>query len=275
MTEQRTNNCTLCLLLPLILGIIGLGLLYWYAKESKAEHIQNDLRLKSSQLLEQHQVGNAVVNVDGRDAVLTGMVASAERSQEIEHIVASLDGIRVVDNQLEIAAAKAVEQAPIKTQPEVIAKPYVAPLPDFEPEPEPEPEPEVAVVTQPAVEVQQEVVEELLQTIDLSGITFLFGKDEITPEGKSILDNVINVLSEHTEFDVGIEGHTDSVGNDSLNQELSQRRAQSVLNYLASNGIDSSRLNATGYGESSPIADNSTPEGRALNRRIEFAVSRR
>jgi len=268
MTEQRANNCTLCILIPLILGAIGLGLLYWYAKESKAGHIENDLSYKSNQLLEQKQIGNAVVNMDGRDAILTGTVASLERSQEIEHTVAALDGIRIVDNQLRISAAKVVEEKPA-----VIATPFVAPLPDFEPEPEPEPE--VALAPTPEPEIQQEVVEELLQTLDLSGITFLFGSDEITPEGKSILDEVINVLTEHSNFDVAIEGHTDSVGNDALNQELSQRRAQSVLNYLTNNGIQTTRLSASGYGETLPIADNDTAEGRAVNRRIEFAVTQR
>lgn len=266
MTEQRANSCTFCILIPLFLGALGLGLLYWYAKESKAGHIENDLSYKSNQLLEQKQIGNAVVNMDGRDAILTGTVASQERSQEIEHTVAALDGIRVVDNQLEVAAAKVVEETPA-----VIATPFVAPLPDFEPEaevalaPEPEPEPEL----------QQEVVEELLQTLDLSGITFLFGSDEISPEGTAILDEVISVLTEHTNFDVAIEGHTDSVGNDTLNQELSQRRAESVLSYLTSNGIQSTRLSASGFGEALPIADNDTAEGRAINRRIEFAVTQR
>lgn len=268
MTEQRANNCTLCILIPLILGIIGLGLLYWYTKDSKAEFIENDLSYKSNQLLEQHQIGNAVVNLDGRDATLTGTVASQERSVEIEHLVTALEGIRIVDNQLEIAAAKVVVAEP---PPKVITPPVVAPLPDFEPEPEPE----IALAPEPEPEIQQEVVEELLQTLDLSGITFLFGRDEISPEGKAILEEVINVLTEHSDFDAAIEGHTDSVGNDTLNQELSQRRAQSVLNYLVNNGIETSRLSATGFGETLPIADNDTAEGRAINRRIEFAVTRR
>ena len=109
----------------------------------------------------------------------------------------------------------------------------------------------------------------------MSGITFLFASDEITQQGKLILDDVVNVLTEHPEFDVIIKGHTDSIGEDSINLELSQLRAQSVLNYLANTGIQASRLTATGFGESAPIADNDSKEGRALNRRIEFTVSRR
>ncbi len=259
MTDQRTNYCTLCILIPLILGIIGLALLYWYTKESKASFIENDLSYKSNQLLEQQQVGGVVVDMDGRDATITGTAISEERSNEIEKIIAALPGIRIVDNQLEVAIAN-VE-------------------PESEPEPEPEPEPEIVLAPEPVIEpepeTQAEIVEELLQTLDLSGITFLFGSNEITPEGKLILDEVANVLINRPEFDVVIEGHTDSVGNDELNLELSQQRAQSVLNYLSNTGIQTKHLSAIGFGESQPIADNNTKEGRALNRRIEFTVNRK
>ena len=260
MADQRTNRCTLCMLIPFILGIAALTALYWYTKDSKAEYIENDLSIKSNQLLKDRQVGGAVVNVDGRDATLTGIVVSVNRSQEIEQIVTTLPGIRLVDNQLRISQAKIIEAAP---EPELATA--------SEQIPEPEPVEKIALVPEP----QAELVEELIQTLDLSGITFLFGSNEITTQGKLILDEVINVLAEHTEFDIVIEGHTDSVGDDNLNLELSQQRAQSVLNYLASTGIQAERLAATGFGESQPIADNDTKEGRSLNRRIEFTVHRK
>lgn len=266
MTDHRTNHCTLCMLIPLFLGIIGLGLLYWYTKESKAGYIENDLSFKSNQLLEQQQIGGVVVEMDGRDAVLTGTVVSDSRSIEIEQTVAALPGIRVVDNQLEFAEPEpVVEPATVK----------IAPEPKPISEPEPEPEIALAPESEPEHEVQEEAVEELLQTLDLSGITFLFASDEITQQGKLILDDVVKVLTEHPEFDVIIEGHTDSIGEDSVNLELSQLRAQSILNYLASTGVEATRLTATGFGESAPIADNDSKEGRALNRRIEFTISQK
>ncbi len=264
MTDHRTNYCTHCMLIPLFLGIIGLGLLYWYTKESKAGYIENNLSFKSNQLLEQQQIGGVVVEMDGRDAVLTGTVVSDSRSIEIEQTVAALPGIRVVDNQLEIAEPEpVVDPATVKIAPE--------------PKLISEPEPEIALApeSEPEPEVQVEAVEELLQTLDLSGITFLFASDEITQQGKLILDDVVKVLTEHPEFDVIIEGHTDSVGEDSVNLELSQLRAQSILNYLASTGVEATRLTATGFGESAPIADNDSKEGRALNRRIEFTISQK
>ncbi len=69
-----------------------------------------------------------------------------------------------------------------------------------------------------------------------------------------------------------IDGHTDSQGSDSSNQTLSDRRANSVRDYLIKKGIDGSRLKATGFGESKPIADNTTAAGRAKNRRTEMTV---
>ena len=74
------------------------------------------------------------------------------------------------------------------------------------------------------------------------------------------------------EASISIEGHTDSQGPDVYNQDLSERRASAVVDYLVSQGIDATRLSAVGYGETNPIADNETREGRAINRRIEFSV---
>ena len=262
MTETRTNSCTLCVLIPLILGVAALLFFYFTARDSIADSIQNDLALKSNQLLKEKQIGNVTVSMDGRDALLTGTVASQERSNEIENVVASMNGIRVVENQLTIA--KKNELAKSEAQ---ITSPKVEPVS----EPEPLNTTEATQITEPPQEL---VVEELLQTLDLSGIQFLFGKDEITDSGKQILDEVVKVLSEHNEFNVAIHGHTDNIGDGALNLQLSQQRAQSVLNYLTSNGIQLERLSAIGFGENAPIADNSTAEGRALNRRIEFEVSR-
>ena len=268
MADQRKNNGSFCILIPLILGIAALTALYFYTKANKAESIENDLSFKSNELLKEKQVGGAVVNMDGRDALLTGTVVSQDRSDEIESIVSSLNGIRVVDNQLEVVEPKVVE---VISEPKPVPEPKPEPVP--EPEPEPEPEPVAEVIEPPEVEQEAEVVEELLQTLDLSGITFTFGSNEITPEGKLILDEVVAVLSKHTEFNVAIEGHTDSVGNEDLNQQLSQLRAQAVLEYIINSGIQTERLSAEGFGESLPIYDNDTAQGRALNRRIEFNVS--
>jgi outer membrane protein OmpA-like peptidoglycan-associated protein len=106
----------------------------------------------------------------------------------------------------------------------------------------------------------------------LRGINFASGQAVIPPDQYSILDKVVETLKANAGVRVEIGGHTDAVGSDTYNQGLSERRAQSVRNYLIQSGIEASRLEARGYGEYQPVASNTTRDGRALNRRIEFKV---
>ncbi|MEN3044813.1 MAG: OmpA family protein [Candidatus Hydrothermales bacterium] len=110
-------------------------------------------------------------------------------------------------------------------------------------------------------------------TIRLQNIYFDTGKATIKPESYPILDRVAEFLKSNPKALVEIQGHTDSVGSDSYNLTLSQARAEAVRNYLINfHNIDPSKLVAKGYGETMPIADNLTREGRAMNRRVEFKV---
>ncbi len=101
-------------------------------------------------------------------------------------------------------------------------------------------------------------------------INFEFDSDKITAESYPALDEVVSVLKKHPGARVAVNGHTDNQGDDDYNLGLSQRRAQSVKDYLVSKGIDTKRVTAKGYGETDPIDSNDTPEGRARNRRVEF-----
>ena len=106
--------------------------------------------------------------------------------------------------------------------------------------------------------------------IVLRGVTFAFDSDEITGVSMATLDVAAETLQECPNVHTAVEGYTDSVGDDAYNQGLSQRRAESVRNYLVTRGVSPGRLQAKGFGESRPIADNSTDDGRALNRRVEL-----
>lgn len=86
------------------------------------------------------------------------------------------------------------------------------------------------------------------------------------------LDKVANFLNEGMVSQIQISGHTDSKGSDELNKGLSQRRAESVVNYLVGKGIAASRMKAVGYGDSRPIDTNQSDDGRSKNRRVEFLV---
>jgi outer membrane protein OmpA-like peptidoglycan-associated protein len=104
-------------------------------------------------------------------------------------------------------------------------------------------------------------------------IHFASGKTELRADSNQILDGVIDVLVNHPEITrLRIEGHTDSVGSNNLNEQLSQGRAEAVMNYMYSQGIAEGRLEAKGYGEAKPIAPNSSRRGREQNRRVEFTI---
>ncbi|MBN2541931.1 OmpA family protein [bacterium] len=115
-----------------------------------------------------------------------------------------------------------------------------------------------------------EVIFEKEAPIILEGVTFETGSATLTSNAKKVLDQVVQTLKDYSEMKLEISGHTDNVGSKSANQKLSERRANSVKQYLVNNGIDSARLTTVGYGEDKPIDTNGTVAGRSRNRRIEF-----
>ena len=102
------------------------------------------------------------------------------------------------------------------------------------------------------------------------GILFDVNKATIKPESMGVINEIVKMMKAHEDLKLRIEGHTDSDGEKSFNQELSEKRAAAVKDVLVESGIASSRLKTKGYGESKPVNDNSTPEGKANNRRVEF-----
>jgi outer membrane protein OmpA-like peptidoglycan-associated protein len=104
----------------------------------------------------------------------------------------------------------------------------------------------------------------------LKGVNFESGSAALTPDSYGVLDEVVRSLQAYPEVRVEIRGHTDSQGPAGFNLELSQKRADSVKQYLINSGIDPTRISAVGVGEEEPVAPNSSAEGRAQNRRIEF-----
>jgi len=104
----------------------------------------------------------------------------------------------------------------------------------------------------------------------LEGVGFHSDSAELTTQSTLILDEVVYTLNKCRSAQIEISAHTDSVGAESYNQLLSERRAQSVVDYLGARGLDTSRLIPAAYGESSPIDTNKTAEGRARNRRVEL-----
>ena len=112
----------------------------------------------------------------------------------------------------------------------------------------------------------------VVEIIKLSGVNFANNSADLTAESIAILDGAVATLKRRADINVEVAAHTDSSGSDKYNQSLSERRAASVMDYLVSHGIAADRVSSKGYGESQPIADNSTSEGRAQNRRVELRV---
>jgi outer membrane protein OmpA-like peptidoglycan-associated protein len=105
-----------------------------------------------------------------------------------------------------------------------------------------------------------------------SGILFDFDSDNLRSASVQNLNELADVLKKYDDTEILIEGHTDSVGSESYNQELSVERAQSVSGFLDEQGVENSRIIIRGYGEAQPVAANETETGRQQNRRVEVAI---
>ena len=111
-----------------------------------------------------------------------------------------------------------------------------------------------------------------INTIQLSGVNFALDSADLTPASMAILDNAVGTLNQRDKIDVEVAAHTCSIGNSAYNQDLSERRAESVMKYLVSQGISAADITAKGYGATQPVGNNDTREGRAENRRVELRM---
>lgn len=104
------------------------------------------------------------------------------------------------------------------------------------------------------------------------GVTFDFNRTELKPQFFPALNNVAATLREYNQTIVEVSGHTDNIGGEAVNQRISEQRAQNVADYLIGQGLQRERFEVAGFGFRHPIADNSTEQGRALNRRVEIRI---
>jgi OOP family OmpA-OmpF porin len=103
-------------------------------------------------------------------------------------------------------------------------------------------------------------------------VLFDFDRSNVKPEAGAILDRLVAFMNENKDKKATLSGHTDSVGTEAYNQRLSERRVNAVREYVVKKGVDGGRISGQGFGESKPIADNRTKEGRSKNRRVEIKV---
>ncbi|CRL48491.1 MULTISPECIES: OmpA family protein [Pseudomonas] len=125
-----------------------------------------------------------------------------------------------------------------------------------------------------SVKPVEPVPEEVITLSDAGDVLFAFNQSDLTPSAQNQLTALMPKLQSADVVSIKVVGHTDSVGSDAYNQMLSERRATSVAAYLMNQGLDPNKLTSEGKGESEPIADNATDEGRAKNRRVELHINR-
>jgi outer membrane protein OmpA-like peptidoglycan-associated protein len=124
--------------------------------------------------------------------------------------------------------------------------------------------------------MKQEIqANEIFEALNKNGfialhINFATDKSDIKPESQKIIDQIVEMLKSNPSLKISIEGHTDNVGSSASNKTLSENRAKSVMTAIITQGIDKTRLSAKGFGQEKPIAENSTEDGRAKNRRVEI-----
>jgi len=123
----------------------------------------------------------------------------------------------------------------------------------------------------PVLTMEKQLLQERRFTFS-AGVLFDFDKADLRPEAGAELDSLVIFLKKYPKTELGIAGHTDDVGSDEYNLDLSERRAKAVFDYLISKEIPAERLGSRGFGERRPVADNTTEEGRQKNRRVECVL---
>lgn len=177
------------------------------------------------------------VSRDGDLVIVEGEAQTSAEAAAIGAVARSVEGVESVDNRVVVVAGTTIDRAPAST------------------------------ISPPAQSLP------LAQRLAAAGnVTFETSSADITESGFEILDRIAAILAEAPSLPVEVHGHTDSDGDSTVNQRLSQERAQAVVDALVVRGIAAERLTPIGFGESDPIEPNITAEGRAKNRRIEFAL---
>lgn len=167
---------------------------------------------------------------------------------------------RVLLSAVALSTAACGGQMPFSGNINVAGDPPPLPPPPPPPKPEPKPEPKRVEVRDNKIEISEK-------------IQFELAKATIKAESHDLLNEIVQVIKDNPHIKkIAIEGHASSDGNDDFNMKLSDDRSKAVMKYLVDKGINEKKLTAKGFGETKPIADNETEEGREKNRRVEFNI---
>ncbi len=124
-------------------------------------------------------------------------------------------------------------------------------------------------------ELELTSVLDMISSGQISPVEFESGSSRLLESSRPVLDRIADVLLSHNRLKLIVSGHTDDVGSDEYNEELSQKRASAVKMYLATKGVHPDSVRVYGYGEKMPVVKDTTEQARALNRRVEFRITTR
>ncbi len=239
-------------LLLIFIELLLLATLSWYCISVESADVETDLAHRSNAVLGYAGLDRVKAEADGQEIILTGSVESPQQRSLAIDSVASVWGVTRVHDRLGIEPAESSPPDLAKAQPQ---------------------QKTAASATEPGQNSAGEQCGDTLQRLaGAKKLRFALGSDELTPDSLPLLDEIAALLKRCDGFDLEITGHTDSVGKADDNLALSEARARSVARRLEKLGIPPDRLHASGKGESEPIADNATAEGRERNRRIDFQL---
>lgn len=276
---------------PVIIVVLGLGALSGVQNTGFREHIEGALTESAQGALSAAGIEGADVRFTGRDADVTA-AGDAEALTAAE-VVGGVTGVRTAaaygpDGLVsgEPGPAEAAEQAETEDETGGVADAATDTLADATASPEAseatsddgtsddeatddatddKDEPK----REPTREEREQAQEDL---VEIPNITFVTDSARLTKDGRRVVREAAEVLSEHPEVEVRVEGHTDSVADDEHNQRLSERRAEQVVDELVELGVERDRLTSKGFGESRPLVVPRTFEDLEKNRRVEFIV---
>jgi outer membrane protein OmpA-like peptidoglycan-associated protein len=272
---------------PVIVAVLGLGVLTGVQNTGFREQIESSLTERAQGALSAAGLDAAEVEITGRDADVTAptdadALAAADVVGDVEGIRTAVaygpDGPASAESGPAEAAVSqsdpestAVEDVTGDTSDEATPSPEATDPPsDGETGDDDTAEGEKDEPKREPTRAERKKAQEEL--VEIPNITFVTDSARLTKDGRRVVRGAADVLEEHPEVEVRIEGHTDSVGTRAHNKRLSERRAQRVLDELVELGVDRDRLTARGFGESEPLVVPRTYADLEKNRRVEFEV---
>lgn len=245
---------------PVLVGVVALGILSGIQNSSFRESIEEQLTERAQGALSVGGLDSVGVQVTGRDAAVTA--ASGDDALTAADVLDDVDGIRtsvaigpdgqVVDGASQAAAVPS-EAAPAASSDATADATEVSEKPR----------------RTPTSEERDKAQDDL---VEIPNITFVTDSARLTKDGRKVVRDAAEVLEEHPEVEVRIEGHTDSRNSEAHNLRLSERRAEQVVDELVELGVEQDRLTFKGFGESDPLVVPKTFADLEKNRRVEFAV---